>query len=104
MEVKCRHRHLLYAFFHPSIPPRPPHQTTSGRVLYSPDRLVKIGQEAAKTYSVFAIEDRIGLVDDAFALSKAGYSDVSAALALTDALRNESECQWTILDSPVHHD
>ncbi|EPS94689.1 hypothetical protein FOMPIDRAFT_101532 [Fomitopsis schrenkii] len=61
------------------------------RVLYLQDRLVKIGQEAAKTSSPFSIEDRIGLVDDAFALSKAGYSDVSAALALTDVLRNEAE-------------
>ncbi|KAH9921041.1 leucyl aminopeptidase [Fomitopsis serialis] len=61
------------------------------RVLYSPERLVKIGREAAKASSPFSIEDRIGLVDDAFALSKAGYSDVSAALALTDVLRNEPE-------------
>ena len=46
-----------------------------------------------RKHSPFSIEDRIGLVDDAFALSKAGYSDVSSALALTDVLRNESECQ-----------
>lgn len=65
----------------------------SGRVLYPQDRLVKIGQEAAKASSPFSIEDRIGLLDDAFALSKAGYSDVSAALALTDVLRNELECE-----------
>lgn len=63
-----------------------------GRVLYSQERLVQIGQEAAKTQSPFSIEDRIGLVDDAFALSKAGYSNVSSALALADVLRNESEC------------
>lgn len=64
-----------------------------GRVLYPQERLVKIGQEAAKKHSALSIEDRIGLVDDAFALSKAGYSDVSSALALTNVLRNESECQ-----------
>ena len=64
-----------------------------GRVLYSPERLVKIGREAAKASSPFSVEDRIGLVDDAFALSKASYSDVSSALALTDVLRNESECE-----------
>ena len=68
----------------------------SGRVLYPQDWLVKIGREAARKPSPFSIEDRIGLVDDAFALSKAGYSDVSAALALTDILRNESECEWSI--------
>ncbi|KAH9921040.1 leucyl aminopeptidase [Fomitopsis serialis] len=61
------------------------------RVLYRPDRLVAIGREAAKASSPFSIEDRMGLVDDAFALSKAGYSEVSSALALTDVLRNESE-------------
>ena len=67
--------------------------SVSGRVLYPQERLVQIGQEAARKHSPFSIEDRIGLVDDAFALSKAGYSDVSSALALTDVLRNESECQ-----------
>ena len=41
-------------------------------MLYPQDRLVKIGQEAAKASSPFSIEDRIGLLDDTFALSKAG--------------------------------
>ncbi|TFY57887.1 hypothetical protein EVJ58_g6753 [Rhodofomes roseus] len=68
------------------------------RVLYPPERLVKIGRESAKASSPFSTEDRIGLVDDAFALSKAGYSDVSSALALTDVLRNESEyLVWEII-------
>ena len=67
-----------------------------GRVLYPPEQLVKIGREAARASSPFSVEDRIGLVDDAFALSKAGYSDVSSALALTDVLRNESECKWPL--------
>ncbi|PCH39551.1 hypothetical protein WOLCODRAFT_29621 [Wolfiporia cocos MD-104 SS10] len=61
------------------------------RVLYSPERLVKIGKEAAKTPSPFSVEDRMGLVDDAFALAKAGYADVSSALSLVDTLRNEQE-------------
>jgi len=61
------------------------------RVLYTPERLVKIGKEAAKTPSPFSIEDRMGLVDDALALSKAGFSTVSSALSLIDVLRNEEE-------------
>ncbi|KAI0730373.1 peptidase family M1-domain-containing protein [Fomitopsis betulina] len=69
------------------------------RVLYSQERLVKIGLEAAKKHSALSIEDRIGLVDDAFALSKAGYADVSSALALADVLRNETEyLVWENID------
>ncbi|GJE97967.1 M1 family metallopeptidase [Phanerochaete sordida] len=61
------------------------------RVLYSPERLVKIAEEAAKENSVFSLEDRIGLVWDALALSKAGYMEVSSALKLYEAFRNEKE-------------
>ncbi|PCH38958.1 hypothetical protein WOLCODRAFT_141023 [Wolfiporia cocos MD-104 SS10] len=61
------------------------------RVLYSPERLVAIGQEASKIPSPLSMEDRMGLVDDALALAKAGFATVSSALSLIDVLRNEEE-------------
>ncbi|KZT03397.1 uncharacterized protein LAESUDRAFT_761974 [Laetiporus sulphureus 93-53] len=68
------------------------------RILYTPERLVKIGREAGKTVSMFSIEDRMGLVDDAFALAKAGYSTVGGALSLVENLRNEQEYMvWQII-------
>lgn len=61
------------------------------RVLYTTERLVKIGVEASKLPSPFSMGDRIGLVYDALALAQAGFSTVSSALSLIDVLRNESE-------------
>ncbi|KIP07998.1 hypothetical protein PHLGIDRAFT_105051 [Phlebiopsis gigantea 11061_1 CR5-6] len=61
------------------------------RALYTPERLVKIAEEAAKEDSVFGLEDRVGLVYDALALAKAGYLDVSAALKLYAAFHKEKE-------------
>lgn len=70
-------------------------------MLYTPERLLKIAKEAVKTPSPFSVEDRMGLVYDAMVLSKAGYSEVSSALALVDILRDEPErerrvprCLW----------
>lgn len=65
----------------------------SDRVLYSPERLDKIGAEAAKKDSSFTMNDRMGLVNDIFALSNAGFGKVSAALALIQNLRQEEECK-----------
>ncbi|KAF8921527.1 leucyl aminopeptidase [Mucidula mucida] len=67
------------------------------RVLYTPERLSKIGVEAAKPDSCFSIEDRMGLVYDSLALSKAGLQKLSSALNLIDNLRNEKE--FLILDA-----
>ncbi|KAI0933682.1 hypothetical protein AcV5_005768 [Taiwanofungus camphoratus] len=61
------------------------------RVLYTPERLSAIGQEAAKSPSPFSVEDRIGVVYDALALAKAGFSEVSSALSLIEILRDERE-------------
>ncbi|KAF8985615.1 leucyl aminopeptidase [Cyathus striatus] len=61
------------------------------RVLYTSDRLKRIAVEAAKTDSVFSLNDRIGLVYDAMAVSKAGLAKLSSALTLIDILRNEKE-------------
>ena len=63
------------------------------RVLYSPERLALIGSEAAKENSVFSLNDRIGLVHDAFALGKAGFLKLSSALNLVQNLRHEQECE-----------
>jgi aminopeptidase 2 len=62
-------------------------------VLYTPTRLAAIASEAAKPNSIFSLSDRIGLVHDAFALGKAGYLELSAALNLVRELRAETECQ-----------
>ncbi|KAG6919995.1 hypothetical protein DXG01_013344 [Tephrocybe rancida] len=61
------------------------------RVLYTPERLTKIAEEAAKDDSIFSLNDRIGLVHDAMALSKAGLAKPSSALTLIDGLKNEKE-------------
>ncbi|KAI0693908.1 leucyl aminopeptidase [Cytidiella melzeri] len=67
------------------------------RVLYTPERLVTIGNEAAIEDSLLSLEDRIGLVYDALALSRAGYMELSSALSLYEAFRDEKE--YLILDS-----
>ncbi|KAE8222062.1 hypothetical protein CF319_g4685 [Tilletia indica] len=59
------------------------------RVAYSPERLAKLGAEAAKKSSGFTLEDRVGLVSDASTLARAGYSKTSGALNLILALREE---------------
>ncbi|KAI0373350.1 leucyl aminopeptidase [Pilatotrama ljubarskyi] len=60
-------------------------------VRYPPERLTKLGEQAAAPDSPFSLSDRIGLVLDALALSKAGYTTVSSALELISTLRNEKE-------------
>lgn len=56
------------------------------RVAYSPDRLALLGHEAAKTDSIFSLEDRVGLVNDAHTLAKAGYGETSGTLSLLKTL------------------
>ncbi|CDO74266.1 hypothetical protein BN946_scf184643.g6 [Trametes cinnabarina] len=60
-------------------------------VQYSADRLVQLGKQAASPDSPFTLQDRIGLVRDAFALGSSGHSTVSSALGLVDALRTTEE-------------
>ncbi|EIW81938.1 hypothetical protein CONPUDRAFT_81582 [Coniophora puteana RWD-64-598 SS2] len=59
------------------------------RVLYPEERLFNLTKEAAKGEEIFSLNDRIGLVHDAFALAKAGFLTVSAALTAVDNLRND---------------
>ncbi|TIB62326.1 hypothetical protein E3P77_03857 [Wallemia ichthyophaga] len=61
------------------------------RVLYSPERLAKLGIEASKSDSSFSLNDRIGLVNDAFVLAKAGNGPTSGALGFISQLKNEKE-------------
>ncbi|OSD01301.1 hypothetical protein PYCCODRAFT_1445793 [Trametes coccinea BRFM310] len=60
-------------------------------VQYSPDRLVQLGRQAVARDSPFTLQDRVGLVRDAFALGGSGHSSVSSALGLVDALRTTEE-------------
>ncbi|TRM61760.1 peptidase family M1-domain-containing protein [Schizophyllum amplum] len=60
-------------------------------VLYTPERLTKIAKEAAREDSLFTLDDRMGLVYDTFATSKAGLSKLSSSLTLVDILKNEQE-------------
>lgn len=48
------------------------------RVAYSAERLAKLGKEA----QAFSVADRVGIMADATALARAGYSETSGALTL----------------------
>ncbi|KAF9265642.1 leucyl aminopeptidase [Marasmius fiardii PR-910] len=61
------------------------------RVFYSEERYKKIASELSKADSPFSLEDRLGLISDSFALSKAALTKLSDALTLVDALRDEKE-------------
>ncbi|KAK1218706.1 Aminopeptidase 2 mitochondrial [Marasmius sp. AFHP31] len=61
------------------------------RVVYSEERYKKIAGELAKPDSPFSLEDRLGLISDSLALSKAALLKLSDALTLIDALRDEKE-------------
>ncbi|KAF8590749.1 leucyl aminopeptidase [Ramaria rubella] len=61
------------------------------RVLYTPERLSKLGEEAARPDSAFSLEDRLGLVSDALVLASSGLASTSSALTLINRLRSESE-------------
>jgi len=69
-------------------------------VLYTPTRLAAIASEAAQPDSIFSLNDRIGLVHDAFALGKTSYLQLSAALNLVHELRAEGEfLVWDSIDA-----
>ncbi|THV05631.1 hypothetical protein K435DRAFT_849875 [Dendrothele bispora CBS 962.96] len=61
------------------------------RVLYTSKRLSKIATEVAKPNSAFSLEDRMGLTNDSFSLSKATLMKLSSALTLVDAMQQEEE-------------
>lgn len=86
-------------FVHLEVPCVDKIPVSSDRVLYTPERLAKIAAEAAKPEdaSAFSLDDRIGLVHDALALSKAGLAKLSSALTLLDGLKGEKECKNLLL-------
>lgn len=59
------------------------------RVAYSPEHLRKLGAAAAAKNSPFSLEDRVGLVSDAFTLAQAGYAKTSGGLELMHALKGD---------------
>ncbi|KAG9123895.1 Aminopeptidase 2 mitochondrial [Ceratobasidium sp. 392] len=61
------------------------------RTAYTPERLAKLGEEAARENSAFGLEDRVGLVSDAMVLARAGYGKTSGGLSLISCLRGETE-------------
>ncbi|KAG8687839.1 Aminopeptidase 2 mitochondrial, partial [Ceratobasidium sp. 395] len=61
------------------------------RTAYTPERLVKLGEEAAREKSAFGLEDRVGLVSDAMVLARAGYGKTSGGLSVISRLRGETE-------------
>lgn len=52
------------------------------RVAYTPERLAWLGKEAANKQGIFSLEDRVGLISDAFTLAKAGFGKTSGGLNL----------------------
>jgi aminopeptidase 2 len=61
------------------------------RVLYTPERLSKIAAEAGKPDSVFTLDDRMGLIQDSFALAQAGFAKLSSSLTLVNLWKGETE-------------
>ncbi|KAF8526633.1 peptidase family M1-domain-containing protein [Hysterangium stoloniferum] len=61
------------------------------RVLYTPDRLSKLGAEVASPNSVLSVTDRLSIVSDAMVLASSGLAKTSGALTVIDSLRSESQ-------------
>ncbi|KAJ7738474.1 leucyl aminopeptidase [Mycena maculata] len=61
------------------------------RVLYTPERLAKIAAEASKENSILTLEDRMGILYDVTALSKAGLAKLSDTLTVIDIWSKEKE-------------
>ncbi|KAG8711368.1 Aminopeptidase 2 mitochondrial, partial [Ceratobasidium sp. 423] len=72
------------------------------RTAYTPERLSKLGEEAARPGSVFGLEDRVGLVSDAMVLARAGYGKTSGGLGLISHLRAETDyLVWKVIGSEL---
>ncbi|PFH47257.1 hypothetical protein AMATHDRAFT_198286 [Amanita thiersii Skay4041] len=61
------------------------------RVLYAPEILEKIRHEMIKENSCFSLNDKLGLINDSMALSKAGLAKLGSILSLIESLKNEKE-------------
>ncbi|CAE7223560.1 unnamed protein product [Rhizoctonia solani] len=72
------------------------------RTAYTPERLAKLGEEAARPGSAFKLEDRVELVSDAMVLGRAGYGKTSSGLNLISHLRSETEyLVWKTIGSEL---
>lgn len=70
------------------------------RTLYTPERLIKLGQ-AAKA-GLLSVEDRAGLLGDAGALASSGYQKTSALLDLVSEFKDEENyVVWAELSSRI---
>ncbi len=79
-----------------------PSQSGFYRVLYSPDLLSKLigAVESGELGTV----DRLGFLDDVFALSRAGYTKTSQALSVLSAYRNETDFSvWTAISKNLRY-
>ncbi|EUC58817.1 leucyl aminopeptidase [Rhizoctonia solani AG-3 Rhs1AP] len=73
------------------------------RTAYTPERLSKLGEEAARLGSAFALEDRVELISDAMTLARAGYGKTSGGLDLISHLRDETEyLVWKTISSELN--
>lgn len=63
------------------------------RVMYTPERFRRIAIEAAKANSVLNTGDRLGLVQDAFALAGAQLMNLSDALELLTIFKDVRDCE-----------
>ncbi|PLB39847.1 M1 family metallopeptidase [Aspergillus candidus] len=59
------------------------------RASYTPERLTKLGQAAAR--GLLTVEDRAGMIADAGALAASGYQSTSGLLSLLQGLDSETE-------------
>jgi aminopeptidase N len=79
-----------------------PSQSGFYRVLYSPDLLSKLigAVESGELGTV----DRLGFLDDVFALSRAGYTKTSQAFGVLSAYRNETDFSvWTAISKNLRY-
>ncbi|KAG7092748.1 hypothetical protein E1B28_009075 [Marasmius oreades] len=73
------------------------------RVLYTEERVKKIASELSKPNSAFSVEDCLGLIADALALSKASLMKLSDALTLIGAMRGEMEFYiWSCISAGLN--
>lgn len=67
--------------------------STKDRVLYTPEHLAKLGEEASRPNSILSVEDRLSLLSDAMTLASSGHALTSGALTFIDRLRSEPDCK-----------
>ena len=84
-------REAAYPLPHAQTTPWKLNADTMGvyRVAYTPEHLAVLARAAAQRDSVFTAEDRLGLLNDAFTLAQAGYTNTSAALDLLHTWKDE---------------